>query len=157
VFLPSSKFDPILRTFRVIKFRPRKSVKQSENLQQAAEVDISEPEKCVNCEVLYDPSPEPIRADVIFIHGLHGSLDKTWKQGSWDVRKVRTVPVRRRHSQPAPHGENISQPRLSRNGSFAEGNERGMDLAGNSVRRPSSATTVIILIIIQLILIIISI
>ena len=58
----------------------------------------SEPEKCVTCDVLYDPSPEPIRADVVFIHGLHGSLDKTWKQGVWDVRKIRTVSMRQRNN-----------------------------------------------------------
>ncbi|GFG38324.1 hypothetical protein Cfor_01735 [Coptotermes formosanus] len=87
VLLPSSKFDPILRTFRVIKFRPRRLLQQSDHPQQTATVDTSEPEKCVTCDVLYDPSPQPIRADVIFIHGLHGSLDKTWKQGVWDVTK----------------------------------------------------------------------
>lgn len=101
VHLTSSKFDPILRTFRVIKFTPRRLLKQSDHPQQAATVDTSEPEKCVTCDVLYDPNPEPVRADVVFIHGLHGSLDKTWKQGVWDVRKIRTVSVRQRNVQPA--------------------------------------------------------
>jgi hypothetical protein len=72
--------------------------------------------------VLHDPSPEPIRADVIFIHGLHGSLQKTWKQGMWDVTNVRTVPVRQRDSC---------------SGSEVEGKERDTDLAGDEVRRPS--------------------
>ncbi|KDR18789.1 protein SERAC1 isoform X2 [Zootermopsis nevadensis] len=137
VFLPSSKLDPILRTFKVIKFRPRQLVEQSENTQRADKVDTSEPERCVNCEVLYDPSPEQIRADVIFIHGLHGSLDKTWKQGNWDVRKVRTVPVPRKNS----HDGKTCRSRSSQNGSFAEGNERRVDLSGdrvNNEREPYS-------------------
>lgn len=98
VHIPSSKFDPLLRTFRVIKFTPSRLLQQSDRPQQAATVDTSEPEKCVTCDVLYDPSPEPIRADVVFIHGLHGSLYKTWKQGVWDVRKVRTVSMRQRNN-----------------------------------------------------------
>lgn len=41
-------------------------------------------EKCVDCIVLHEPPKrEDIVADVIFIHGIHGSLDKTWKQGLW--------------------------------------------------------------------------
>uniref|UniRef100_A0A336MIQ4 CSON012896 protein n=1 Tax=Culicoides sonorensis TaxID=179676 RepID=A0A336MIQ4_CULSO len=41
-------------------------------------------EKCVNCVVLAEPPPgQPITADIIFIHGLHGSLVNTWKQGLW--------------------------------------------------------------------------
>jgi hypothetical protein len=129
VLLPSSKFDPILRTFQVIKVRPPKLIPQSEHAQQTAREDTSEPEKCVSCDVLYDPSPEPIRADVIFIHGLHGSLEKTWKQGVWDVTKVRTVPVRQRDSQPAaPEPDTWS-------GSSLEGKERDGDLIGDEVRR----------------------
>jgi hypothetical protein len=80
--------------------------------------------------VLYDPSPEPIRADVIFIHGLHGSLEKTWKQGVWDVTKVRTVPVRQRDSQPA------ASERDTWSCSSVEGKERDGDLIENGVRRP---------------------
>lgn len=30
------------------------------------------------------PEGTPIRADIIFIHGLHGSLVNTWKQGLWN-------------------------------------------------------------------------
>ncbi|PSN57823.1 hypothetical protein C0J52_04395 [Blattella germanica] len=125
VLSPSSKFDPILRTFRVIKFRPRKLLQEAEEQQQQQQQQLksetSEPEKCVKCDVLYDPSPEPIRADVIFIHGLHGSLDKTWKQGIWDVKKVRTVKVRRRNSQPANHSEAVTKPRFNRSKSVIEG------------------------------------
>lgn len=41
-------------------------------------------EKCVECIVLAEPPQgEKITVDVIFIHGLHGSLPNTWKQGLW--------------------------------------------------------------------------
>lgn len=50
------------------------------------------PEKCVTLNVLAEP-PEgvPIRADIVLIHGLHGSLVNTWKQGQWNSagRRVR--------------------------------------------------------------------
>ncbi|XP_055694441.1 uncharacterized protein LOC129796484 [Lutzomyia longipalpis] len=47
---------------------------------------MEEPEKCVTLNVLAEPpAGTQIRADVIFIHGLHGSLVNTWKQGMWDV------------------------------------------------------------------------
>ncbi|RZC32867.1 SERAC1, partial [Asbolus verrucosus] len=55
------------------------------------------PEKSVDCQVLYTPKQE-ILADVIFIHGLHGGIDKTWKQGRWrhDRHKLKhqSPPVR---------------------------------------------------------------
>ncbi|XP_023717450.1 uncharacterized protein LOC111869850 isoform X2 [Cryptotermes secundus] len=102
-----------------------KLIQRSKHPQQKTRENISEPEKCVTCDVLYDPSPEPIRADVIFIHGLHGSLEKTWKQGIWDVTDVRTVPMRQRHLQAAaPYQDTWS-------GSSVEGTEQDMDLVGD--------------------------
>lgn len=47
------------------------------------EYDALETEKCVECLVLSEPANTEIAADVIFIHGLHGSIDKTWRQGTW--------------------------------------------------------------------------
>ncbi|CAH1984585.1 unnamed protein product [Acanthoscelides obtectus] len=55
------------------------------------------PEKTVHIKVLAEPSAEHC-ADVIFIHGLHGGLDRTWKQGTWrqDWHKLKhQTPVRR--------------------------------------------------------------
>ncbi|XP_063709719.1 uncharacterized protein LOC134838172 [Culicoides brevitarsis] len=41
-------------------------------------------EKCVSCVVMAEPpAGETITADIVFIHGLHGSLVNTWKQGLW--------------------------------------------------------------------------
>ncbi|VEN37847.1 unnamed protein product [Callosobruchus maculatus] len=74
--------------------------------QQAAitngEINVCEeidcvPEKSVSIEVLAEPKGEHC-ADVIFIHGLHGGLDRTWKQGTWrqDWHKLKhQTPVRR--------------------------------------------------------------
>lgn len=41
---------------------PKTAIQQSENV----------PEKCVSLNILAEPESGPIRADVIFIHGLHG-------------------------------------------------------------------------------------
>lgn len=84
----SSKLDPLLRTFRVINFRPRQLLwnPPEERTQQSANRPIQEPEKSVHCEILHDPGPGGIRADVIFIHGLKGSLDRTWTQGLWNLK-----------------------------------------------------------------------
>lgn len=39
---------------------------------------------CVTLNILAEPPPgTPIRADIVLIHGLHGSLINTWKQGLW--------------------------------------------------------------------------
>lgn len=54
-----------------------------------------EPERCVTLNVLAAPPVgTPIRADVVFIHGLHGSLVNTWKQGLWSSAG-RRVPFQR--------------------------------------------------------------
>ncbi|GJQ69097.1 hypothetical protein Trydic_g6261 [Trypoxylus dichotomus] len=56
------------------------------------------PEKSVECIVL--TQPKNITVDVIFIHGLHGSLVKTWRQGDWRHEKhhLRKTTVERRVS-----------------------------------------------------------
>lgn len=67
--------------------------------------------------VLYEPPKNvKVRADVVFIHGLHGSLVNTWKQGMWNSEGRREKfdrppkppvrpPKRARHSRrlDAPH------------------------------------------------------
>lgn len=69
--------------------------------QPAIMEDDDAPEKCVECCVLYEPSEhETIMADVIFIHGIHGSLFKTWKQGLWqsDRHKIKQAILERSKS-----------------------------------------------------------
>ncbi|XP_050312672.1 protein SERAC1 [Anthonomus grandis grandis] len=46
-------------------------------------------ERCVRCEVLHEPPGGAASADVIFIHGLHGGLDKTWTQGTWRQKSAK--------------------------------------------------------------------
>lgn len=63
------------------------------------EEEITEPEKSVECLVLHEP--DEILADVIFIHGIHGGVEKTWKQGTWrhDGHKLKhQSPIRRQSS-----------------------------------------------------------
>ncbi|KAL1122787.1 hypothetical protein AAG570_003113 [Ranatra chinensis] len=43
------------------------------------------PEKSVHLEVLHDPGPELRQADIIFVHGIKGALEKTWTQGLWSL------------------------------------------------------------------------
>lgn len=59
--------------------------KDSKPEQESIEDTSDEPEKCVECIVLHHP--QNVEADVIFMHGLHGSIEKTWKQGLWRHEK----------------------------------------------------------------------
>nr|CAD7573777.1 unnamed protein product [Timema californicum] len=82
---PCIKIDPLLRA---IKRRPK-------TVRQECPSSPPSPEKSVTCDVLYEPVTSRVRADVIFIHGLHGSLVNTWRQGTWDAANVRTAPIAR--------------------------------------------------------------
>lgn len=55
-----------LRNTQVV---PKNSIQKSVTIQQLDNV----PEKCVSLNILAEPENGPIRADVIFIHGLHGN------------------------------------------------------------------------------------
>lgn len=63
------------------------------------EISDEKPEKSVECVVLNQP--ENVTVDVIFIHGLHGSLVKTWRQGDWrhETHHLRKTTVERRTSK----------------------------------------------------------
>ncbi|XP_053675649.1 uncharacterized protein LOC128725897 [Anopheles nili] len=85
------RIDPLLR---VIKFRKDSSTPSPKPITEAGVVSnsltslrVPRPlaEKCVDLVVLAEPPPgQPIRADIVLIHGLHGSLVNTWKQGLWN-------------------------------------------------------------------------
>lgn len=63
----------------ITKIRNNKFVHKNLLRQKNIRNEYEDKEECVECTVLYEPVEERT-ADVIFIHGLHGSLTKTWKQ-----------------------------------------------------------------------------
>ncbi|KAK6639416.1 hypothetical protein RUM43_007689 [Polyplax serrata] len=94
----STKFDFIYQVIRKPITGCRTSVKWFPKRTVESVPAIGEPELSVHVDVLYDPAPSPVRADVIFIHGLHGSLYNTWKQGLWGHRKqVQNLPLQHRN------------------------------------------------------------
>lgn len=84
------------------------------------------PEKCVTCSIMAEPPPGiPIIADVIFIHGLHGSQVNTWKQGLWNSEGRRVhferppkPPVRRPKRPRHTRASIINPPHLSKRPRF---------------------------------------
>lgn len=77
-------------TFRVI------GDDQTQAARTNADEEFEVPEQSVECSILSEP--EKYFADVIFVHGLHGGIGKTWKQGTWrqDWHKLKhQIPVRR--------------------------------------------------------------
>ncbi|XP_063221732.1 protein SERAC1 isoform X3 [Bacillus rossius redtenbacheri] len=95
--------NPSSRVLRMMRLRAKGSCDRH---AQRPGSERQSPEKSVTCNVLHDPGT-PIRADIIFIHGLHGSLEKTWKQGLWDPAVVQPVPLERQQ----PPGDEHAGPR----------------------------------------------
>ncbi|XP_050359477.1 uncharacterized protein LOC126779497 [Nymphalis io] len=79
---------PPIKATKVSKTRPASS-------------DHLHPEPKVECVVLHTPAEPTL--DVIFVHGLYGSLGNTWRQGEW-MTKYDKLPtkmlLRRPHSRP---------------------------------------------------------
>ncbi|XP_048485890.1 uncharacterized protein LOC105388217 [Plutella xylostella] len=60
-------------------------------------------EPLVSCQVLHQPPQADM--DVVFVHGLYGSLENTWRQGDWRSKyKIgpNKVPLKRSSSIPTP-------------------------------------------------------
>ncbi|KAJ6647625.1 Protein SERAC1 [Pseudolycoriella hygida] len=88
------KFDPLLK---IIMLRRKHTVPKNIKPIVSIEKPMEVPENCVSLNILVEPENGPIRADVIFIHGLHGSLVNTWKQGLWNSKGRR---VKREFKRP---------------------------------------------------------
>lgn len=86
-----------------------RAIKQ-ESSQPVHAIDDEFPEKSVECTVLTQPAEEPV-ADIIFIHGLHGGLDKTWKQGEW---KMEGKHMKRDGMERSPSEGDLHLPRTRR-------------------------------------------
>uniref|UniRef100_A0A182YBJ0 Uncharacterized protein n=1 Tax=Anopheles stephensi TaxID=30069 RepID=A0A182YBJ0_ANOST len=97
IVLVAHRIDPLLRVIKLRKdsTSPTIAIKPSglpgaptvPNTQALATLRVPRhlPDRCVELVVLAEPPPgEPIRADIVLIHGLHGSLVNTWKQGLWN-------------------------------------------------------------------------
>lgn len=94
--LVAHRIDPLLRVIKLRKdSSPTVAIKQGTTTPTAPTAATSQlaslrvprhlPERCVDLVVLAEPPPGvPIRADIVLIHGLHGSLVNTWKQGLWN-------------------------------------------------------------------------
>ncbi|CAH1641920.1 unnamed protein product [Spodoptera littoralis] len=68
-----------------------------------AGTDHLHPEPRVECVELHAPPPHAHQLDVIFVHGLYGSLGNTWRQGEWRTKyKLDPTRVPLRNHEAAP-------------------------------------------------------
>lgn len=89
-FLANSISRSLASVQRGITFPLSLRVIKRESRQPMILYEDDSPEKSVECCVLSEPATrEEIIADVIFIHGLHGGLNKTWRQGQRKREKNR--------------------------------------------------------------------
>lgn len=92
LLLVAHRIDPLLRVIKLRKdssksaIEPGKQSLSTGGKLRHAKTNLREiPDKCVDLVVLAEPpAGVPIRADIVLIHGLHGSLVNTWKQGLWN-------------------------------------------------------------------------
>lgn len=82
----TQKIDPLLK---LIKLRRGESIDDKPMIfHSIPRLLLIEKPKCVTINILAEPPPgTAIRADIIFIHGLHGCLANTWKQGLWSNKR----------------------------------------------------------------------
>ncbi|XP_030369656.1 uncharacterized protein LOC115620527 [Scaptodrosophila lebanonensis] len=68
--------------------------------KRKSRVDHQPAPNCCTLNILAEPpAGTPIRADIVFMHGLHGSQVNTWKQGLWENER-RPVEFERPPLQP---------------------------------------------------------
>lgn len=100
---------------QLMKLRRQAYIDYLLNVRMLPLVDVEKPKKCVTINILAQPPPgTPIRADIVLIHGLHGCLANTWKQGMWDSER-RPVNFKR---PPKPPIRPPKRPRHSRGNVF---------------------------------------
>lgn len=82
----TQRIDPLLK---LMKLRRGKSIDEKPiTFGSIPRLLCIEKPKCVTINILAEPPiGTAIRADIIFIHGLHGSLVNTWKQGLWSNKR----------------------------------------------------------------------
>lgn len=67
------KIDPLLKMMKLRRSANQYLEESSTNTPVRMQCIEEPPEKCVSVDILAEPPPGvPIKADVVFIHGLHG-------------------------------------------------------------------------------------
>lgn len=110
--LPTPSFpNSTTNTYFPFASEPRYSLPNFQASSKKFSLEDSVAPKCCTLNILAEPPEgQPIRADIVFIHGLHGSLVNTWKQGLWENERRPVVferppkppirpPKRPRHSR----------------------------------------------------------
>lgn len=107
--------------------------------------DHLHPDPRVECVVLHEPQHPTI--DVIFVHGLYGSLANTWRQGEWMPKYGKSpnkVPLHRPHSistckcETGECGENNKDNDKNYNGDVNNEKEKENDEARDNLTREES-------------------
>lgn len=112
-FIANSVSRSLASVQRGITFPLSLRIIKQENSEPLAVEDDNTPESSVTCCVLSEPSSsEEIVADIIFIHGLHGGLDRTWKQGDWR-RTGQKFKLDLQEAMAAAENENVSNKRAT--------------------------------------------
>ncbi|KAM7360953.1 uncharacterized protein ACRADG_008793 isoform 1-T3 [Cochliomyia hominivorax] len=108
---PISSPSATAPSFSSIPREPRYSLPNFQTSGKRVSLEESVAPNCCTLNILAEPpAGEPIRADIVFIHGLHGSLVNTWKQGLWENER-RPVEFQR---PPKPPVRPPKRPRHSR-------------------------------------------
>ncbi|KAI8130140.1 SERAC1-like [Lucilia cuprina] len=108
---PPSSPNSTAPLFSPFSPEPRYSLPNFPNNGKKLSIEEYVATKCCTLNILAEPpAGEPIRADIVFIHGLHGSLVNTWKQGLWENER-RPVEFQR---PPKPPVRPPKRPRHSR-------------------------------------------